>query len=73
MCTFQDTTGSVNSFTEAVCKEDVLNGNTKHLAVVSDQFKGQSIRSSMEHLSKEVRVICRPEKNVRMDLLQLRF
>lgn len=31
--------------------------DTKHLALVNDHFKGQSLKSSMDHLNKEVCIV----------------
>ncbi|XP_062098940.1 COP1-interactive protein 1 isoform X2 [Humulus lupulus] len=38
----------------SVGQEDVLQKDTEHLAVMNDHFKTQSLKSSMEHLNKEL-------------------
>lgn len=51
------TSRSVNLSSSVVqsSQEDVLRTDTKHLAIVNDHFKAQSLKSSMDHLNKEVR------------------
>lgn len=40
-----------------ISPEDVLQGQTKHLSLVKENFKAQSLKSSMDHLHREVCII----------------
>ncbi|GMN45261.1 hypothetical protein TIFTF001_014449 [Ficus carica] len=48
------TSGSVNSNNVQLSEDGMQHSDTKHLALVNDHFKGQSLKSSMEHLNKEL-------------------
>ncbi|KAF3445755.1 hypothetical protein FNV43_RR10932 [Rhamnella rubrinervis] len=37
-----------------ISREDVLQSETKHLALVNEHFKAQSLKSSMDHLQREL-------------------
>ncbi|XVF64707.1 hypothetical protein PTKIN_Ptkin09bG0189000 [Pterospermum kingtungense] len=37
-----------------VNQENLLNSDAKHLAIINDRFKAQSLRSSMDHLNSEL-------------------
>ena len=45
-------------------QEDALNGGTNHLALVNDHFKGEILRSSMDHLNKEVCLVIRENMRI---------
>ncbi|XVE60425.1 hypothetical protein DITRI_Ditri05aG0127600 [Diplodiscus trichospermus] len=47
-------------------QENLLNGDAKHLALINDRLKAQSLRSSMDHLNSEVCILC---KHVRYKLV----